>query len=114
MTTPALSLDDMRQILLEDERRARLEERVLALIGLDDDKKRSANFPEGAIADGLCVPLSVLNNRLCQLIAFAGLDNAERARWVRENVAKVGCVLIPAEEARASYGCNAELVRLDA
>ena len=114
MTTPALSLNDMRLLLLEDERRARLEERVLALIGTDDDKKKSANFPEGVISDGLAVPLSVLNNRMCQLAAFATFDNAERARWVRENVAHVGCVLITAEEARARYGCNAELVRLDA
>ena len=114
MTTPALTLDDMRQILLEDERRARLEERVLALIGTEDDKKRSANFPEAVIADGLTVPLAILVNRLCQLTAFSGMDTQQRARWVRENVTAVGCVLISAEDARARYGCNAELVRLDA
>lgn len=114
MTPTALTLDDMRQILLEEERRARLEERVLALIGTDDDKKRSASFPEATIADGLTVPLAILNNRLCQLSAFAGMDTQQRARWVRENITHIGCVLITAEEARASYGCNAELVRLDA
>lgn len=98
---------------LEDERRRLLEERVLVLINLDDDKKRTANFPKGVIEDGIGVPLAIVNNRLCQLAAFKALDNAARARWVRENAPAVRFALVPTEEARARYGCAAELLRLE-
>lgn len=99
---------------LEEERRRLLEERVLALVALDDDKKRTANFPKGVVAeDGISVPLAIVSNRLCQLAAFKALDNAARARWVRDNAPALGFALIPAEEARARYGCNAELLRLE-
>jgi hypothetical protein len=97
---------------LEEERQRMLEERVLALIGMDDDKKRGANFPKAAILDGLSVPLSIVSNRLGQVAAFRALDNTARARWVRENAPAVGCAYISAEEARTHHGCAAELVRL--
>jgi len=98
---------------LEERRRGLLEERVLALIALDDDKKRSANFPKGVIEDGISVPLAIVSNRMVQLAAFKTLDNAARARWVKANAPAVGCVFIPANEARTRYGCNADLLRLE-
>jgi hypothetical protein len=90
-----------------------LEEKLLALIDLDDDKKAKANFPKGVIEDGISVPLNTANNRLCQLVAFKSLDLAARAAWIRANAPAVGCVVIPAEEARARHGCNVELLRLE-
>jgi hypothetical protein len=103
---PAVELEEERQRLLED--------KVLALVQLDDDKKHSANFPKGAVRDGLSVPLSIVSNRLGQLVAFKGLDNAARARWVEANAPAVGCTYLPADEARAHHSCAVGLIRLEA
>lgn len=97
---------------LETERQRLLEERVLALVQLDDDRKRGHNFPE-SIIDELLVPLSIVNNKLGQLAAFKGMDNATRAQWIRVNVAAVGCAYVSSDEARTSYRCAAELIRLE-
>jgi hypothetical protein len=97
----------------EEERQRLLEDRVMALIALEDSKKRNANFPKAAIQDGLIVPLAIASNRLSQLAAFRGLDNAERALWVQANAPAIGFTYLTAQEAKTRYGCNSELLRLE-
>ncbi len=94
---------------LEETRQRLLEERLLVLWGADKGAKRGMNYPESIVGKPL-VPLAVANNRISQLAAFKGLTNAERAQWIRANVAAVGAVLISADEARAQYQCRCELV----
>lgn len=97
---------------LEAERLRLLEERVLALIGLDDDGKRKLNFPKGAILDGLSAPVSILSNKLSHMAAYKDLDNHRRAAWITAAAAAVGCAYVTADEAKERYGCKVELVRL--
>lgn len=111
MTTP--TLDDMRRILLEHQRVQWLEEHTLKLMALDDERKTAMNFPR-QILDAPAVPLSLVSNKLLHLAAFDGMDTEARARWIRKNIAAVNCTLISKEEARATYKCAAELVRIDA
>lgn len=97
---------------VEEARRELLEGRIVALVQLDDGRKRKAHFPEPIFAE-LLVPLSIVSNRLGQLVTFQEMSLAERARWIRENLAAVNCTLVTAEEAKAQYGCRVELVRLE-
>jgi MarR-like DNA-binding transcriptional regulator SgrR of sgrS sRNA len=102
----------MRQLLLEHQRVQWLEEHILKLLALDDERKTAMNFPR-QILDAPAVPLSLVSNKLLHLAAFDGMDTAERARWIRANLAAVNCTLISKDEARRDFQCGAELIRID-
>lgn len=113
MTAPALTLDDMRQLLLDDQRRTLLEERVLLLWQLDAPAKRGLTFPP-SILDEPLVPLAIVVNKLLHLAAFREMDTPARRQWVLDNLATVGCSYVPKDEARENYGCGADLIRIEA